>query len=191
MDTKNWMAFLGILERLKCNTRHAYTSTMRQESVAEHCWRCAVLAYLLKDVCPGTNMDRVIAMCLVHDFGEAVTGDIPTFLKSRADEESESNAVRSMLALLPDKQRQEITELFTEIERQDTVESRIFRAIDRLEAVVQHNESDISTWIPLEYELNLTHAATECAEFPVLAALREEARQISLRKIQAEKEESL
>ena len=182
MEAKNIMAFVHLLEQLKCRTRHAYTSTMRPESVAEHCWRCAVLAYLLKEEFPEADMNRVILMALVHDFGEAITGDIPTFLKSSADEEAEDSAMRSMLTPLPDKLRQELLAIFDDIEQQETVESHILRAIDRLEAVIQHNESDLSTWIPLEWELNLTHGVSECENFPALAELREEARQESLLK---------
>ena len=127
-------------------------------------------------------------MALVHDFGEAITGDIPTFLKSSADEEAEDSAVRSMLTSLPDKLRQELLAIFDEIEQQETVESHILRAIDRLEAVIQHNESDLSTWIPLEWELNLTHGVSECENFPALAELREEAKQESLRKLRKKEE---
>ena len=84
--------------------------------------------------------------------------------------------------------REKLGGLFSEIDARETPESRIFRAIDRLEAVIQHNEAALSTWIPLEYELNLTHGAAECAAFPPLHALREEALRRSIAKIQAEEE---
>lgn len=189
MNAEKLTDFLAVLEHLKQSTRHSFTSDGRQESVAEHSWRCALLALLLREEFPEDDMDRVVRMCLVHDFGEAVTGDIPVFLKTADDEIVEEQAVEAMLSPLTPEQREELTGLFAEIDARQTRESRIFRAIDRLEAVIQHNEAALSTWIPLEYELNLTHGAAECAEFPPLAALREEARRRSLAKIHTEQED--
>ena len=33
------------------------------------------------------------------------------------------------------------------------------KALDKLEAVIQHNEADLSTWLELEYELNQVYGA--------------------------------
>ena len=49
MEPKEFLAFLARLEKLKCNTRHSWTSSGRHESVAEHSWRLAMLALLLRD----------------------------------------------------------------------------------------------------------------------------------------------
>jgi putative hydrolase of HD superfamily len=73
MDTKLLIQIISVLEKLKCNTRHSWTSTGRHESVAEHSWRLALLSYFVKDEFPGAEMDKVILMCLVHDIGEAFT----------------------------------------------------------------------------------------------------------------------
>ena len=83
MTQRVFLDFLHILERLKCNTRHSWTSTGRHETVAAHTWRLAVMALLLRDELPGVDMDKVLRMCLIHDFGEAVTGDIPSFEKTK------------------------------------------------------------------------------------------------------------
>ena len=66
-------------------TRHCYTSSGRRESVAEHSWRISLMAMLLTKEFPEADMDKVIRMCLIHDMGEAFTGDIPTFEKTNAD----------------------------------------------------------------------------------------------------------
>ena len=49
--------------------------------------------------------------------------------------------------------------------------------------MIQHNESDIATWIPLEYELNLTYADDKVAFSEELKALREEIRKDTFQKI--------
>ena len=93
MTAREFMDFLHVLERMKCNVRHGWTSTGRRESVAEHSYRLCAMAFLLKDEFPGIDMDKVLRMCIVHDWGEAVTGDIPSFLKTDADEATETDAV--------------------------------------------------------------------------------------------------
>ena len=90
MQPQEFMDFVHILEGLKCRTCHSYTSTLRHESVAEHTFRIAAMALLLEGEFPGLDMAKVIKMCLVHDWGEAVTGDIPSFLKTDGDEEREA-----------------------------------------------------------------------------------------------------
>jgi hypothetical protein len=47
------------------------------------------MAFFLRDEFPEADMDRVVRMCLIHDLGEAFTGDIPTFEKTEADEQRE------------------------------------------------------------------------------------------------------
>ena len=156
MEPKEFLAFLARLEKLKCNTRHSWTSSGRHESVAEHSWRLAMLAMLLRDALPEVDMDKVLRMCLIHDVGEAVTGDIPSFQKTDANEETERQAIAELLSPLPDGLRGELTALFAEMDALATPEARVYKALDKLEVVVQHNEAPLDTWLPLEYELNQT-----------------------------------
>ena len=183
MKPAEFMDFLHILENLKCGTRHGWTHTLRRESVAEHSFRLACMALLLSGEFPELDMDKVIKMCLIHDWGEAVTGDIPSFEKSEADEAEESTALAGLVAQLPQPQRGEMTALFAEMDALKTPEARVYKALDKLEAVIQHNEAPLNTWIPLERELNRTYAVPECAPFPYLAALRQAALEDTDRKL--------
>ena len=38
--------------------------------------------------------------------------------------------------------------------------------------MIQHNESRIDTWLPLEYDLQLTHGTKEAKEIPSLIDIR-------------------
>ena len=169
---KQFTDFLNRVERLKSVRRHCVTADGEPETVAAHSWRTALMAYLLKDELGDADMDRVIRMCLIHDIGEAVTGDIPTFVKIAEQEETEKEAVAKLLKGLPGPLEQELGELFSEMEAQETKEAKIYKALDRLEAVISHNESDIATWLPLEYELQQTYAAANVRGFPALEALQ-------------------
>ena len=186
MDHRTLIEFLNTVERLKCNTRHSWTSSGRRESVAEHSWRLSVMALLCADEYPDLDINKLIKMCLIHDFGEALTGDIPSFYKTEADEHREGRAVEQLLSLLPDTLRMELSALFAEMEERKTPEAKLFKALDNMEAVVSHNEADISTWIEKEYSEILVYGADAAQWHPYTAALRETLRRDSLEKIERE-----
>lgn len=186
MEPRELLNALHTAERLKDTTRHCYTSGGRRESVAEHCWRTALMAYFLKDVFPEADMDKVIRMCLIHDLGEVFTGDIPAFEKTQADGETEEALLNQWVASLPPELSQDMAALYEEMDARRTPETKIYKAIDGLEAVIQHNESALDTWIPYEYELNLTYAADKVEFSPYLKQLRQALREETLRKIETE-----
>ena len=185
MEAKELLRVLHTAERQKDETRHCYTSGGRHESVAEHSWRLALTALFLRDEFPALDMDRVIRMCLIHDLGECFTGDIPSFLKSGGDEERERSALETWVASLPAPYSVELKTLYAEMDALETDEARLYKALDKLEAVIQHNESDIATWLPREYELNLTYADENVAFSDYLKRLREEVRRETRDKIAA------
>ena len=183
MDAKAFIQFMNIMERLKDNPRHSWTSGGRRESVAEHSWRVSLMAMLIKDEFPEADMDKVIRMCLIHDIGEAVTGDIPTFEKTEAHEDIERRALDDLINTLPAPWPEELRALFAEMEAQETLEAKIYKSLDRMEAIQQHNEADIATWLPLEYDLNLTYGVKQAEFSPYLKNLRAEMLEITREKI--------
>lgn len=182
MEPRKLLDALNIAERLKDATRHCYTKNGRHESVAEHSWMVTLMAFLIKDEFPEADMDKVMKMCIIHDLGEAFTGDIPTFEKNDAHEHTEKELLHAWLATLPEPLRDEMTALYAEMEQRETLEAKIFKALDGLEALIQHNISDLSTWIPKEYELNKTYADDKVVFSEYLTQLREEIRKDTLDK---------
>ncbi|MDY5870690.1 MAG: HD domain-containing protein [Lachnospiraceae bacterium] len=185
MEARRYLDVLSVVGRLKDTTRHCYTAKGRHESVAEHSFRAALMAYFLKDEFPEADMDKVIKMCLLHDLGEAFTGDIPSFEKTRADEKREEVLLHQWVASLPEEFSREMGMLYEEMEALQTTEAKIYKAIDGMEAVIQHNESDIKTWLPIEYELNQTYAEDKVAFSDYLKELRRTIREDTVKKIEA------
>ncbi len=183
MDVRQLLNALHVAERLKDTTRHCDTSGGRRESVAEHSWRLALMAYLMRDEFPEADMDKVVQMCLIHDLGEAFTGDIPSFEKTRADEEKEDALLRAWVTSLPEPHRTGLSALYAEMEARQTLEARIYKALDGLEAIIQHNEADLSTWEENEYALNLTYCDDRVGFSPYLTALREAIREDTREKL--------
>ena len=186
MEYRKLIDFLNVIEKLKCYTRHSYTTTGRKESVAEHTFRLCVMALLCRDEYKELDMDKVIRMCIIHDFGEAVTGDIPSFYKTRDDEKAEEEAVAKLLNTLPDYYEAEFTALFAEMKERKTPEAKLVKALDNMEAVVSHNEADISTWLPKEYTENLIYGEENCKWSEWTKGLREMLKEDSATKIKRE-----
>lgn len=185
MEARKLIEVLNVAERLKDVTRHCYTRNGRHESVAEHSWMMTLMAFFMRDEFPEVDMDKVIRMCIIHDLGEIFTGDIPAFDKTAEHEKMEERLLYDWVDTLPEKYALEMRALYQEMDCRETMEAKVYKAIDGLEAVLQHNISDLSTWIPKEYELNLTYAEDKVRFSNYLTNLRAELRADSLKKIEA------
>ena len=184
MENEKLLSALHVAEKLKDATRHCYTSGGRHESVAEHSWRMSLMAYFIKDEFPEADIDKVVRMCLIHDLGEAFTGDIPSFNKTQTDERREEELLYALLETLPAPYGQEMRALYEEMAALNTLEAKIYKAMDGLEAVIQHNESDIKTWSENEYSLNMRYADDKVAFSQYLKSLRERLREETADKIE-------
>ena len=183
MKPRELLNALTIEERLKDATRHCYTSQGRHESVAEHSWMMTLMAFFMKDEFPEADMNKIIQMCIIHDLGECFTGDIPTFCKTKVHEDTEELLLNEWMNSLPETTRNEMKSLYKEMNERQTLEAKIYKAIDSLEALIQHNISDISTWSENEFDLNLTYADDRVTFSEYLSHLREEIRLDTIKKI--------
>jgi putative hydrolase of HD superfamily len=157
-QSKGILDFLHAIEQLKQELRHSWTSNGRQESVAEHSWRLALMLvicapYLDKKI----DLLKALKLALFHDLGEAKIGD-QHYLDVCSTEESKNNrfnmeklAVRDLAHLLG-PQKQPIFNLWQEFEEKKSKEAKVVYFLDKLEACIQHNEADISTWTKKEMD---------------------------------------
>jgi putative hydrolase of HD superfamily len=97
------------------------------------------------------------------------------------------NAVSEFVCSLPEPYRVELTALFHEMNAMKTPEAKIYKALDKMEALIQHNEADITTWLPLEYDLNLTYGTEETSFSDYMQTLRKTLNDDSVKKIHNEK----
>jgi putative hydrolase of HD superfamily len=177
-DLDGILDFLRGAEKLKSTLRTCYASNGRQESVAEHSWRLALMAMLLRHELPELDYGKVLRMCLIHDLGEAIGGDIPAPEQARMREEDPSagKAVqerRDLLTLLeplPPALQLEITMLWDEYEAAASPEARLVKALDKLETILQHNQGRNPPGF--DYAFNLEYGRQYTTGHPVIVALR-------------------
>ena len=183
MNAREYLDILHVAERLKDTQRHCTTTKGRTESVAEHSWRISLMAFLLRHEFPELDIDKVVDMCLIHDLGECFTGDIPTFIKTDDDREVEDSLLNRWVQSLPEELSKDIADLYKEMDAQKTKEAKLYKSLDKLEALIQHNESPLDTWAENEFELNKTYAFDTVAFSDWLTELRKAVLDDTLKKI--------
>ncbi len=100
-----------------------------KESVAEHCFMTAFIAYVMARMNPDVDADRLICMCLLHDFPEARIGDLNYVQKQyvTADETRALKNTAKNLSFGP-----EMTALVDEFNEAKTLEARLARDADQI-----------------------------------------------------------
>ncbi|MGE7109870.1 HD domain-containing protein [Lysinibacillus sp. NPDC047702] len=160
MDLQNTLKFLHVAEGLKRELRHSWLSDGRQESVAEHTWRVALMAMAIEEHLPQkVNSERLLKMIIIHDLVEVYATDIPAFdtmndIRAKEQKrENEIKAIEKIRSLLGNDTGQQFYDLWFEFEHKKTYEAKVANALDKLEAQIQHNEAAIETWLPIEREM--------------------------------------
>ncbi len=182
---------LTIAERLKFELRHSYTSAGRRESVAEHCWRMALMAVLMEPLLSQKpDTERLLKMIIIHDLVEAEAGDTSALDVLRNPEmkiqklAKEKEAIENLRAALRETNGQEIHDLFYEFENRQTYEAKVANALDKLEVQLQHNHASFDTWEAIEYDMSYMlhkHVDFDAA----LVELKNQIEAISEQKMQA------
>jgi putative hydrolases of HD superfamily len=171
-DIEGVLEFLRAAERLKTITRSGWTSAGQPESVAEHTWRLCLMAMLLFGRAEDVDLARLLKMCLVHDLGEAIGGDVPAPMQQEASDKSgreRADLVQLIQALSPALQR-EVLDLWDEYEAASSREAILAKGLDKLETILQHTQGRNPP--EFDYAFNLGYGRRYTAADPVLAALR-------------------
>lgn len=145
------IAFVRELDKLKSVQRQTWLmDASRRENSAEHSWHIAVMALVLAEYAPGDDLDlgRVLQMLLVHDVVEIDAGD--TFCYDRAavagQAAHEMRAAERLFGLLPPDQARHFRQLWEEFEAQQTPESLMANALDRLQPILNNYYSGGKSW---------------------------------------------
>ncbi|MFM0300823.1 HD domain-containing protein [Paraburkholderia sediminicola] len=176
MSNKNLegkLEFLREAEKLKDVLRTAHTSSGRNESTAEHSWRLCLMAITFEDELGDLDFVRVLKMCVIHDLGEALHGDIPAIeqLAISNKSEQERRDLATLARTLNESTRDNILSLWDEYESAASPEARAVKALDKLETLLQHNQGKNPE--NFDYEFNLGYGRKYTDATALFKALRE------------------
>lgn len=166
------LAFLKAAEALKDTLRSGHTSGGRPESTAEHSWRLCLLALAFEDGLPGVDMLKLLKLCIVHDLGEAIHGDVPAVAQvdKQAKQVQERQDMLQLTAPLDAALRAQLMSLWEEYEEGLSPEAQLAKALDKLETVLQHNQGRNPPGF--DYAFNLDYGQHYTAVHPLTAAIR-------------------
>lgn len=141
-NANNKIKFIEELEKLKLVYRTNKTlDHNRFENSAEHSWHVAVMALILTENIDKSHFDllKVIKMLLIHDIVEIDVGDINLYKKNvQTTYLAEKEAANRIFSLLPESLKNEYISLWLEFEDRITDESKIANAIDNLQPLINH-----------------------------------------------------
>lgn len=110
------------------------------ESVSDHSWGTALLC-LLYAPAAGVDADHAIAMALVHDIAEAVTGDVASRVDERdrtvSQQQKQLNERAAMERLFPVAEATRVRRLWQEYEESNTAEARFVRDMNLIDMCLQ------------------------------------------------------
>ncbi len=175
-------------EELKKLLRHAWLSNNRQESVAEHTWRMALMAILISPhLKQKVDLGKTLQMVLIHDFGEILAGDFHAFKKVPQDKHQlELKSLKKLLKKIDKKTSDKIINLWLEFEDCQTPEAKFAQALDKIEVLIQHNEADTQTWVEKEFEFNYYYGYDKVTHEKALHILRDLVLEETIHKINLE-----
>ncbi|MBB5172501.1 HD domain-containing protein [Texcoconibacillus texcoconensis] len=169
----NLISFIKDIEKMKEQTRTAWTSSGTQETVAEHSWRLAMFLLALEEDIADFDMNKTIKMALVHDLGEVYEGD--TSAKFEIDHEDkfarEEKAMLHLTEQLPKETKQRFLSLWYEYQEGETNEAKLVKALDKIETIIQHNQGALPK--NFDYHFNLEYGKKHADIAPIVKRIRE------------------
>ena len=131
---------------------------------------------------PGIDLARLLRMCIIHDLGEAIGGDVPAPAQVSGQPKSgpDREDLLTLVAPLPAPLRADIVALWDEYEAASSVEARLAKGLDKLETILQHTQG--RNPVDFDYAFNLDYGQRYTAADPVLSALRARLDEVTARR---------
>lgn len=131
-----WAA--GQLKNIRRSGWISKAKIQNPESVADHCFRMAILgAYLGEEL--HLDSQKLVRMCLIHDLAESEMGDLmpEEKISERDHRVKEDRVVKRILATLPKGVRRLFLRDWKELLAKKSVEAKLTWEIDKLEMGLQ------------------------------------------------------
>jgi len=159
MSLEKLIRFSEIVGRLKTTKRSGWVSHVgisNPESVADHSFRCAILAICIGDL-SNIETEKLTRMLLLHDVQEALTGDYDHYAKMQMGidkvKSKQRIAIDEILSSLPEKLQSPYRSLWDEFENQTTPEAILANDIDKIEMMMQALEYEEEGYEPAKLDV--------------------------------------
>lgn len=169
----NSLEFIKQSEKLKDTLRCAFNSNGRQESTAEHTWRLCLMAMVFEQEFSNIDFAKLLKICIIHDLGEAIHGDIPAIEQSDTTTKAiqERADLQQLISPLEPQLQEQFLSLWDEYEQASSLEAKIVKGLDKLETIIQHNQGKNPEGF--DYSFNLSYGQQYMDNHPLLAAIRQ------------------
>lgn len=166
------LTFLRAAEALKHTLRSGHTSNGRPESTAEHTWRLCLMAMVFQHEFASLDFAKVLKLCVIHDLGEAISGDIPAVAQHAVPDKSakERADLVMLMQALPADIAADFLALWDDYENRSSDEARMVKGLDKLETILQHNQG--LNPVNFDYAFNLGYGQQYMDSHPLLRTLR-------------------
>jgi putative hydrolase of HD superfamily len=172
-ELKGVLKFLKSAEELKNTLRSGRTSNGRIESTAEHTWRLCLMVLIFEDYYPNLDIQKLIEICIVHDLGEAINGDIPAVEQVPDSNKGieERKDLLDLIAPLPTATRKKISDLWDEYDNASSEEAIVAKALDKIETLIQHTQGRNPE--DFNYKFNLSYGKDYTQKDALASMLRD------------------
>lgn len=139
-----------------------------KQSVAEHMLRCAYIGYALSYLTPEADTNKVVQMCIFHDFAEGRTSDL-NYVHQKYGRLAEKRAMNDVVKSIPFGK--DIKKIYAEVEKKETIDAKLAKDADQLEwlATMREEEekgnSKAHTWAEIAFKRLKTDAGKEVGEY--------------------------
>ncbi len=187
------LSFIHMAEGLKNELRNGRTSNGKRESVADHTWRMSLMTLIFSRFLDRQiSIEKALKIAIIHDLAELLTGDKPYFVcEGRVDlqqikAQEELAAMHKIQHVLPEAVGQELLDLWKEYEEGKTYEAKFVKALDKMEAQIQHNEMNFVHWNDYDKKYALTRLDGYCSFDSFLMKIKSLIQEESRQKMQLE-----
>jgi len=136
----NYIFELGVLKKFS-HSGFKVAGIKSTDTIAEHAFRAAVIAYLIAKMEKHPNPEKVAFMTLIHDNAEARITDLHKIATRYIDsKDAEMNAYREQVDILPEDTGRTLLDYFSQYEEKSTIEGIMAKDADLLETAFQAKE---------------------------------------------------
>lgn len=177
----NILTFLNRINHLKTIRRYKSSLSQNGDTVADHSWRLTLMVFIIgNELRSPVNIGHAMKIALVHDLAEIKTDDIDAYevIKKRVKiEDKQKKEVEAMKEIVDGISfGQEIYDLWDEFEKQETLEAKFVKALDKIEAFLHLDEAGTGVYVPAEFHGDYADAAVEnfdkaVRNFPLLKTI--------------------